>query len=333
MYVIHVEQPVVFIWAGKFVKGNRLTWKHRHSEHSENFELLIMTRGEIDLSLNGELVTVHQGEYLMIPPHSVIEGATESRDALEMLWLHFIAPYFLDDTKRIQTESLSKVLNKEYADELNEFVFLPEKGRILEYTQISLLFHQLLSSLMKYQYTQKNRDYLCTLVLMAISQDFLDSLAARSEAEDKSIQIAEWIRVNMDDELTVNDVADHFGLNPSYLSRLFRKERHMTVKEYILLQKIETAKNLLVSTDETIARICEMAYCHDEKHFMRIFKQKTGLTPTEFRRSMNKEHMNTEKVDPASQLPAQLGNSALKQYIAQIVAQNEKQRKAPEGKA
>ncbi|WP_400243026.1 helix-turn-helix transcriptional regulator [Niallia sp. JL1B1071] len=49
--------------------------------------------------------------------------------------------------------------------------------------------------------------------------------------------IAEWIKVHLSQDITVKQFADQFEMNPNYLTRLFRQEQRISVKEYILFKR------------------------------------------------------------------------------------------------
>lgn len=65
----------------------------------------------------------------------------------------------------------------------------------------------------------------------------------------------DYIYAHLHEHLTMKELADHEGLDPSYFSKLFAKETGTTAKSYILNAKISTAKNMLVYSDHTLADI------------------------------------------------------------------------------
>ncbi len=64
--------------------------------------------------------------------------------------------------------------------------------------------------------------------------------------------------------------------------------------EYINLQKINKAKDLLTRTDKNIKRIAYDVGIQDEKYFMRLFKKYMGLTPTDFRKAYYLKNFNSQ---------------------------------------
>jgi AraC-like DNA-binding protein len=82
---------------------------------------------------------------------------------------------------------------------------------------------------------------------------------------------------------SVKFLAEKVNLSPSYLSDLLKKETGKNAQEHIHFYLIEQAKTYLINTDKNIS---EIAYClgfEYPQYFNKLFKQKTGKTPMEYR--------------------------------------------------
>lgn len=95
----------------------------------------------------------------------------------------------------------------------------------------------------------------------------------------------EYIYDNLHIRITVSQLASHIGLDPSYLSRLFKKEVGITISEYIRLQKVETAKNMLAYSGYGAAQIASILAFPSQSYFSGIFKKVTGRTPLQYRKA------------------------------------------------
>ena len=82
---------------------------------------------------------------------------------------------------------------------------------------------------------------------------------------------------------TIDYLADECHLSPNYLSDLLSKETGRSAKEHINDFLIEKAKNLLVSSTDSISGIAYSLGFNYPHYFGRIFKKKTGKTPQEYR--------------------------------------------------
>ena len=94
-----------------------------------------------------------------------------------------------------------------------------------------------------------------------------------------------YILKNLDKNVQLADIAATLGYSPKYMSRLFKRESGIGFSDYKSDIKIRKAKELLENTDYRIKRIAyELGYENSES-FVRIFKKRTGTTPSRYRTS------------------------------------------------
>ena len=101
-----------------------------------------------------------------------------------------------------------------------------------------------------------------------------------SELIKKAIR---YISKNFQHTLTLDEVASHVHLNPSYFSTLFKQSTGSSFKEYLNLVRIEESKRLLANTDYSIIDISIAVGFEDQSYFSKVFKKYTGLTPKQYR--------------------------------------------------
>ncbi len=94
----------------------------------------------------------------------------------------------------------------------------------------------------------------------------------------------DYIRTNIQDNLSVESIADALGINPSYLSKLFKQELGKTISRYIRDEKISIACNMLRHLDESSLSIATYLGFSSQSHFIQVFKKETGFTPEEYRK-------------------------------------------------
>ena len=97
------------------------------------------------------------------------------------------------------------------------------------------------------------------------------------------VECIDYIYEHLHTRITIDALATHVELNPSYLSRLFKKEVGISISNYIQNQKIATAKNMLIYSDYSLSQISSTLAFPSQSYFAEIFKKKTGLTPSEYR--------------------------------------------------
>lgn len=82
---------------------------------------------------------------------------------------------------------------------------------------------------------------------------------------------------------TVKYLASELSLSPRYLSDLLKQETGKTALEHIHIALVMEAKNLLMSTDKTVAETAYELGFKNPPYFSRLFKKEVGVTPTEYR--------------------------------------------------
>lgn len=79
--------------------------------------------------------------------------------------------------------------------------------------------------------------------------------------------------------------AEQLNLSPNYFGDLIKREIGSTAMDYIQSKIIDQAKSQIFDQSKTISRIAADLGFKYQQHFTRLFKQKTGFTPLEYRRS------------------------------------------------
>lgn len=104
-----------------------------------------------------------------------------------------------------------------------------------------------------------------------------------------------FIRENIYNQFYEDEIADFAGLTPSYLSTLFKKETGQTIKNFILKEKVEEAKNLLRFSDKSYIDISVCLNFSSHSHFIATFKKYAGMTPKDYRTKYYGKKFDEEK--------------------------------------
>lgn len=89
-------------------------------------------------------------------------------------------------------------------------------------------------------------------------------------------------------------LSDRLHQEYSGLSRLFSSVEGITIEKYIIAQKIERVKELLIYDHETLSEIAWQLGYSSVQHLSTQFKKVTGLTPTAFQKSMDKNRKHLD---------------------------------------
>lgn len=91
------------------------------------------------------------------------------------------------------------------------------------------------------------------------------------------------IRKNYAQEMSNTSLAGKYGYHPYYLNRLIKAQTGISLHQYILLQRTEAAKNLLLASSLSIQEIAEHTGFRTAAQFSTAFRERTGQTPSAYR--------------------------------------------------
>jgi len=115
----------------------------------------------------------------------------------------------------------------------------------------------------------------------------LDVADRRKKDVSRSLtqKVKKYLDEHYEEDISLDVLSERYYVNSSYLSRLFRQEMGTTITDYLTNVRIEKAKELLLTGKYKIYEISEMTGYRSDKYFFRVFKQRTGMSPSEFLRS------------------------------------------------
>ena len=85
---------------------------------------------------------------------------------------------------------------------------------------------------------------------------------------------------------SVADYAQQLQVTPNYLNKTVKTHTHRTAIDWIEIARVNIAKQLLRDVEMPVADIAEAVGLDDQSYFSRFFKKRTGLTPSEFRKTL-----------------------------------------------
>ena len=92
-----------------------------------------------------------------------------------------------------------------------------------------------------------------------------------------------YITDNYASKIKINELADHVGVNRSYLASSFKRATGYSPKEYLICLRMEKAKSLLEKTDMPVNAVANSVGYTDQLAFSRMFKEYAGVSPKAFR--------------------------------------------------
>lgn len=115
----------------------------------------------------------------------------------------------------------------------------------------------------------------------------LRSGARRRERREIIRLAVDYIERNLEEEISVDDIAGHVGLSTAYFSTMFSQETGRTPNEVLIDLRLKRAKEYLTQTKMSVMEVC-VALGYNPGYFSRLFKRHVGMTPGQYARQVEK---------------------------------------------
>lgn len=130
----------------------------------------------------------------------------------------------------------------------------------------------------------------CLTRSLAIHLAAKHSLSPRAGSEEikgglspRAMQRAiEFVNARLSEDFSLREMAAEAGLSPFHFARLFKQALGLPPYQYVLNQRIEAAKRLMLGGGQSLTEIALEVGFYDQAHFARHFKRLNGLTPRAF---------------------------------------------------
>lgn len=180
----------------------------------------------------------------------------------------------------VLTGDVIKLLNDCYGKENDtEYLSLMEEGYELS---VRIKNHYSIRSICK-----RFEDYTRKVISCLKEDEYL----AVSDIVRKVLLL---IREKYAQDLSLGQIADEYGVNPSYFSKKFKDETGCNFIDYLTAVRMEQARALLENTALPVAAVSSRVGFREAKYFSRVFSSVMGMKPTEYRERMRRDGTGRE---------------------------------------
>jgi AraC family transcriptional regulator len=99
-------------------------------------------------------------------------------------------------------------------------------------------------------------------------------------------RIKEFVHARIEDDLSLDEMAQSVGLSTAHFARMFRKSTGETPHQFVLRQRLERAKGMLRAPDARVLDVAVACGFKTQQHFAQAFRDFFGVTPTEYRQDL-----------------------------------------------
>lgn len=133
-----------------------------------------------------------------------------------------------------------------------------------------------------------DQDYITVKTLYLDEINYLLNLSnvLKCNIQEKGIvgQVCNYVLEHVEEDISLTSVADSLFINKTYISEIFKLKTGISFSEYVTSVKIERAKLYMLKNDLKTYEVAEKLGYKDIEYFSKVFKKRTGLTPTGYRK-------------------------------------------------
>ncbi len=235
---------------------------HRHP----NIEVKYIYDGELDILLNGEIIPVSKGDF-------VIANSNE-------LHGYHITGNIKYCTLIFDIGYINEIMSSDHGLIFRSVIHNDEQiGKIMN-TLIDEFFTRPL------MYGQ-NADALFRQLLIHLIRNYLVNEMQFSPVKAKrgnvSATVIDFLTHNFNKKLTIDNIANSVGFNRHYMMRAFKRETGVTIAKQLYFIRTHYAANLLKNTVKPLSEIAFLSGFESTSHFNRTFRQYSGMPPLRYR--------------------------------------------------
>lgn len=233
------------------------------------YRIYVIKSGSGTLDINNFHYELCPNTAYLIRPNEFINKKTDANSSLEYCFFAFDG----DIAKKVVERTYFKNNNHKYA---------------MENDMLCNLILKAVQELASYDFTEFfGLEHLFQFLKPLTPSSNENSVAKNSKRHSlskKHFQIAkEYIDLNYNKPILIDDICQILNLSRSYLFRIFEKHTGTNVSNYLTEIRLEHAKRLLVTTDYSTATIANLVGYVNSTTFYRVFKKAEKITPSEWR--------------------------------------------------
>ena len=256
-----------------FIQKHTLKKPQNEIHYHHAYEIYYVIDGEREYFIGDQFFSVSSGDLVWVPKDML--HRTDGKGATRFLL--FFKDVFIH--KYLSEAAAQKLVSRE------PFVFRPDDNVKTEFTD---MFYELLKEYNKNNDSEEMCDELVLLRYLSELLYFIHSHEnCYNEAPDKPNArmhlIVKYINDHYADDISINEIADIFGITPNHFCHVFTKHMGVTFTTYLNTVRIKAAADMIKKDKDTILEISGKCGFSSSHYFYRVFKSEKGLSPSEYR--------------------------------------------------
>lgn len=240
----------------------------------DRMELLQLISGKLEVRLNDMSFTARAGDTILITPHMIHCGFA-GEEAVQYYAVSFEPEKFLNHTVACE-KYLPPIME-------NTTGFCP----VAHQPEIT----QVMTDIIRYLSSDKPYASLCAIgkiyeLTGLLYHHCAVSCAQLRRPDQKFGAVLSYVNNHYTEEISSKNISRKFGYEETYFCRRFKEATGISAMKYIRLLRLEKAQRLLAESKKEILEISILCGFSDISYFSNCFKKQFGMSPTDFRRTI-----------------------------------------------
>ena len=254
-------------------------------ESHDFWEMVYVDRGKIKVKSGNDELVLGQEEIIFHKPNEfhAVKAHESSPD-------FFVISFECRSAAMKQLENFHTLLNKKLKPIIASIISEAEKTYVIPKNDVHLskLVLKDNAPIGGEQLIKTYLEQLFILLIREITSKTQTVIFPTKEKMENHIaeSIRQYIESNVREKITLADICDYTGYGKSYLYKIFRFYAGGGICEYVNLTKVNAAKKLIRDGNMNFSEISDYLSFDNPQYFSRVFKRTTGITPTEFKLSL-----------------------------------------------
>lgn len=250
---------------------------HKHKD----VEVIIVEKGIciIHLKAEDQYIHIHKSEGLIIYPNVTHTFIIDESQSCRISQIQFE----IEDSNESFLDSLAFMQNLKSGVQYESFSWPAEISSCIGRINKNIT-------------DQKLVNLYCIELMMLLSKGIEDYTYNKNInlKNDKLNGVLEYINNNIYEKLIIEDICKMYKVSARYLRKKFQEVTGENISNYITNVRIDHAKELLILSDLSITQISFQMGFSSTQYFNRVFKKRTGLTPSQYRIQHYRDNENLE---------------------------------------
>lgn len=255
-------------------------------EKHDFWEMVYVDKGNVEIKRDDESIVLKQGEIVFHKPNEfhAIRAADSSPN-------FFVVSFVCNSPAMVYLEKYHTVLDKTLKGFISSIIKESEDTYVIPKndTELKKLTKKENALIGGEQLIKTYLEQLLIFLIRSITIGGNAGIFPTKESMESHIvvDIKKYITSHLEESVRICDICREFGYSKSYISKIFREQTGETLSSYGTKKRIECARVLIREGNLNYAQISAKLNFDNPQYFSRVFKRVTGMTPSEFRRSLN----------------------------------------------